>query len=129
MLICELEHLASTYALVALEDWLPADVWSFTDNTVAQSAMRRLSPSTQRMQRIESRRSKWMLDRGIVEEVRRITSKANLWADIGSRPERGGWEEVARQARRLGFEAVRVPLPEGWGAEGLLDDTDACWAC
>lgn len=51
---------------------------------------------------------------GVLEEPRRISSEANLWADLGSRPEKGGVEEVERQARALGMEFVRVDVPARW---------------
>jgi hypothetical protein len=119
MLICELELLASTLGLVALGPLLPRDVYSFTDNTVAEAAMRRLRAESAPMQQMLHRRTAWMHERGVLEQSRRITSAANLWADIGSRPEKGGIEEVERQARRLGFGFVRVGVPGGWRG---------CWA-
>jgi hypothetical protein len=114
MLICELELLASTIGLVALAEYLPRDIYSFTDNTVAQSAMQRLRSETEPMQRMLAARTSWMHERGVAEEVRRISSAANLWADIGSRPEKGGLAEVERQARALGYDFVRVGVPGGW---------------
>ena len=114
MLICELELLASTFGLVALAPWLPRDVYSFTDNTVAQAAMRRLAAESPAMQAILARRTHWMHAAGVLEEPRRISSEANLWADLGSRPEKGGVEEVERQARALGMEFVRVDVPARW---------------
>jgi hypothetical protein len=114
MLICDLELLASTIGVVALSPFLPSDIYSFTDNTVAQAAMRRLRAESAPMQRMLHRRTLWMHERGIVEQTRRIASAANLWADIGSRPEKGGVAEVERQARALGFDFVRVGMPAGW---------------
>ena len=114
MLICELELLASTFGLVALAPWLPRDVYSFTDNTVAQAAMRRLAAESPAMQAILARRTHWMHAAGVLEEPRRISSEANLWADLGSRPEKGGVEEVERQARALGMDFVRVDVPARW---------------
>jgi hypothetical protein len=81
---------------------------------VAQSAMQRLRSETEPMQRMLAARTSWMHERGVAEEVRRISSAANLWADIGSRPEKGGLAEVERQARALGYDFVRVGVPGGW---------------
>lgn len=128
MIIAELELLASTLGLVALAPWLPLDVVSFTDNTVAEAAMRRLSTRTPIMQAVARRRTCWMQAEGRVEVARRITSKANLWADIGSRPELGGWREVARQAAALGYPAELIAVPQGWrDIEGLLQEGEPAW--
>lgn len=87
------------------------DVWSFTDNIVAQYAMRDGTSRSHEMQPLIERRSSWMLHRGILEASERITSKANLWADLGSREQ---ISEVVKQAAALGFSERRLPLPAGW---------------
>jgi len=113
--IAELELLASTIGLVALSERVGARrVVSFTDNTVAEAAMRSTAPASAAAQRLAARRSEWLYERGAVEAARRVTTEANLWADIGSRPELGGLAEVARQARRLGLRAERIEEPPDW---------------
>ena len=103
---------ASTLGLIALAPecgW--RDVYSFTDNIVAQYAMRDGTSRSHEMQPLIARRSSWMLQHGILEASERITSKANLWADLGSREQ---ISEVVRQAAALGFSERRLPLPAGW---------------
>ena len=100
LLICDLELAASTFGLVALQPELGRRyVYSFTDNTVAQSAMRTLMPSTDAMQALTAERVTWMLQAGVAEAAERVTSKANLWADMGSR---NRVAEMEQQARDLG---------------------------
>ena len=70
-----------------------------------------------------------MRTRQIVEEPRRITSAANVWADVGSRPELGGMEELERLVAAAGLEFERVGVPAAWrDTRGLLDD-DPSWGC
>ena len=109
--ICDLELLASTWGLVGFAPWLCRDVLSFTDNTVAQSAMSSLSPRSHVAQLITARRTEWLFGAARLEEPRRITSAANVWADVGSRPELGGVAEVARQAAAAGYRVRRVGVP------------------
>ena len=62
----------------------------------------------------------------ILEASERITSKVNLWADLGSREQ---ISEVVRQAAALGFSERQLPLPKGWmeafEAEWQTTPTDA----
>ena len=60
---------------------------SFTDNTVALSAMRRLSTRADApaMAAVIRRRTHWLLEHAVVEAAERITSANNVWADWGSR--------------------------------------------
>ena len=88
-------------------------VYSFTDNTVAMAAMRNLTPSTLCMQRLTVERVAWLLERGVSEACERITSKANLWADLGSRARVG---ELMAQAARLQLRFRRVEAPTAWRA-------------
>ena len=118
---------ASTLGLVALApECGMRDVYSFTDNIVAQYAMRDGTSRSHEMQPLIARRSSWMLQHGILEASERITSKANLWADLGSREQ---ISEVIRQAAALGFSERRLPLPKGWmeafEAEWQTTPTDA----
>ena len=119
LLICEKELLASTFGLVALAPAAGFDsVISYTDNTVAQAAMRSSAAKTPLMQLIVERRSSWLVDSGRVEAAARITSKANLWADLGSR---GRLIDVLRQAAAAGLAPRRVGVSAEWRALGESD--------
>ena len=122
LLICDLELLASTFGLVAFEALLGSRwVWSFTDNTVAEAAMRRGIARSPAMQAMLVRRGAWLHERGLLEVPRRISSKANVWADVGSRPELGGVEAVRAMAAEAGLELCVVPVPPEWrDTDGLL---------
>jgi hypothetical protein len=61
--IAELELLASTYGLLAFEDYLPDAVVSFTENVVAQAAMRALAPKVELMERVMEARTEWLMQR------------------------------------------------------------------
>jgi hypothetical protein len=112
LLICDLELAASTFGLVALQPIAAkAFVYSYTDNTVAMAAMRGLTPSTLAMQSLTAARVEWMLDHGVAEAAERVTSKANLWADLASR---GRTDDVLRQAEALGLRHRRVDVPAEW---------------
>jgi hypothetical protein len=122
LLICDLELLASTFGLVAFEAMLGRRwVWSFTDNTVAEAAMRHGRARSPAMQAMLARRGQWMHERGLLEVPRRISSTANVWADVGSRPELGGVGAVRRMAAELGLGFVEVEVPDDWrDTSGLL---------
>ena len=109
--IAELELLASTFGLVALAPWLPRCVVSFTDNTVAQAAMRAAAVRAESMQRIVEARTRWLMQHGVAEAARRITTTANLWADWGSR---GQLDRVLAQAERMGLRWRRCSVPAAW---------------
>jgi hypothetical protein len=114
LLICDLELAASTFGLVALQPELGSDfVYSFTDNTVAMAAMRSYSPSTACMQQLTESRVAWMLASNVWEATERITSKSNLWADLGSRARSA---DVIAQASALGLTVRRVDVPAEWRA-------------
>ena len=118
LLICELELLASTIGLVALAPLAGLSyVYSFTDNTVAEAAMRTLTPSTPVMAELTARRCEWLMARGVAESAERVSNKSNLWADLGSR---GRTEEVERQARQLGLAFELVSQPAGWRCTAAL---------
>ena len=111
-IIAEKELLASTLGLVTLAPVAGLQfVYSFTDNTNAEAAMRRLTPRTPRMQSLIQRRFEWMAAKDIFEAVERICSKANLWADLGSRR---AAQEVVRQAQGLGLRVRIVDPPAEW---------------
>ena len=114
------ELIASTLGLVALA---PAcglrDVYSFSDNVVAQYAMRSGTSNSPPMQSLVARRSEWLLESGTLEASERITSKANLWADLGSR---GRTDEMLRQAAALDLPARRVAVPTDWSLAALEFD-------
>jgi hypothetical protein len=112
LLICDLELAASTFGLVALQrETQHSFVYSFTDNTVAMAAMRNCVASTACMQSLTAARADWLLQTGVGEASERITSKANVWADLGSRARVG---EVLEQAARLGLRVKRVQTPPEW---------------
>ena len=114
LFICDLELAASTLGLVALQPEVGRSfIYSFTDNTVAMAAMRGLTPSTACMQALTVERVAWMLDEGVWEATERITSKANLWADLGSRARVA---DVMAQAAALGLMVRRVEPPSAWRA-------------
>ena len=119
LLICEKELFASTAGLVTLAAACGAtDVWSYTDNAVALSAMRSNAPSSLRMQQLVAARLEWMLAGGVREAAERVSSAANLWADLGSR---GHFAEVEIQAAALGLRTRWLPQPPQWAAaDGLL---------
>ena len=121
LLIADLELAASTWGLVALAPAAELSfVYSFTDNVVAQAAMAKLTPSTAASQRLTTARVDWLRAHGVSESAQRITSKANLWSDLGSRRR---LDEMRRQAAQLGLPSRRVPVPAGW--RGMLGSTEA----
>jgi hypothetical protein len=112
LLICDLELAASTFGLVALQPKLgKSSVYSFTDNTVAMAAMKSTTPTTAAMQAITSARVEWLLEHRVAEAAERVTSKANLWADMLSRDDVAG---VEAQAMALGLVPRRVAVPRAW---------------
>jgi hypothetical protein len=111
LIICEKELLASTWGLVALQPFLQLAVVSYTDNTVAQAAMRSMAPGSAAMQELTARRTQFLFEHEVVEQSRRITSKANLWADLGSRRQLAA---ALQQAEQLGLRTRRVDVPCAW---------------
>jgi hypothetical protein len=118
LIICEKELLASTWGLVALQPWLQPTIVSYTDNTVAMAAMRSMAPKSEVMQEIAARRTAFLFESELLEEARRITSKANTWADLGSR---GRMAEALRQAAACGLRTREVALASVW-----RDTSDLC---
>lgn len=112
------ELLASTFGLVAFAEWLPRDVVSFTDNQLALSAMRSLQAKSPAMSCLVSARSWWLWQQERSETSLRVTTKRNVWADVGSRRELGGWRGMAALAEAAGFRVVRVEVPREWRAMG-----------
>ena len=111
-LICDLELAASTFGLVALAPESGRSfVYSFTDNVNAKAAMRSATPKTELMQTFCGARVEWLIANRVAEAAERITSAANLWADLGSR---GKLAEMLAQAHALGLSTRRVPVPPGW---------------
>ena len=99
----------------------PRWVWSFTDNTVAEAAMRHGRARSPAMQAMLARRGQWLHARGLLEVPRRISSAANVWADVGSRPELGGVAAVRAMAAELGLGFCEVEVPGEWrDTRGLL---------
>ena len=119
-IIAEKELLASTLGLVALAPEAGLSfVYSYTDNTNAEGAMRRLAPKTARMQAMVTARSAWMREQGVFECVERITSERNLWADLGSR---NGVAEVERQAALFNLRVRHVQPAQAWRSTTALRD-------
>ena len=111
-LICDLELAASTFGLVALTPESGRSfVYSFTDNVNAKAAMRSATPKTELKQTFFGARVEWLIANRVAEAAERITSAANLWADLGSR---GKLAEMLAQAHALGLSTRRVPVPPGW---------------
>ena len=112
LIISELELAASTFGLVALVPQAGVrHCYSFTDNTNAMGAMRKLTPKRPVEQALVAARLEWMAGRSIGEAVERITSKANTWADWLSR---GRLQDVLRHAQMLGLTPRRVNIPPEW---------------
>ena len=110
--IAEKELLASTLGVVALAPLANLRfVYSFTDNVVAEAAMRRLTPRSARMQLLVERRLAWMRERSMFESAERITTSRNLWADLGSRQAAGA---VKAQAAAFNLPTRRVHPPSAW---------------
>lgn len=131
MIIAEKELVASTVGLFALAELLGwKHVWEFTDNTVALSAMRSMTPGTRFMQRLVVVRAQWMMAKGLFSAAERITSLNNLWADVGSRPvTKGGPESVRREAAEMGLDFVDVHCVDWRGVvaeavDGWLESID-----
>jgi hypothetical protein len=56
----------------------------------------------------------------VAESAERVTSKSNLWADLGSR---GRTAEVERQALALGLAFELVSPPPAWRCTAALLDS------
>lgn len=84
----------------------------FTDNTAAEGAARRLSPSTAPMQRLVERRVDLLRARGAFSAVARVATDENRWADLLSRKD--GLTEFLRQVEALGLDAVPCVVPAEW---------------
>ena len=80
----------------------------FTDNEPCEGATDKASSSNEMFQRLIAERTTFIMERGIYAHSERITSKANLWADMLSR---GLVDEVCAAARAAGLNPVRVPVP------------------
>jgi hypothetical protein len=118
--IAEKELLASTLGLVTLAPLADLRfVYSFTDNTNAMGAMRRLKPRSIRAERMVAARLQWMEQRGVLEAAERVTTGANLWADLGSRLQA---TEVVRQAQALGLRVRVVEAPPEWRGAAWTDE-------
>ena len=117
--INEKELFASTVGLMTLAPAAAlSQVHNFTDNTVAMSAMRSATAKSARMQELLATRIEWMLEHGVNEAALRVSTRANLWADLGSR---GQAAEMERQAELLGLRVVQLaPCPQLQSADHLL---------
>ena len=114
------ELLASTLGVVAFAPVAGfSEIYSFTDSMLALCAIRGRTPASGGMQQLVAERSEWLLENAVLEAGERITSKANLWADWGSR---GRLEDVLVQARHLGLEPRRVDIDARW--RSCVSDAD-----
>jgi len=84
----------------------------FTDNTAAEGAARRLSPTTAPMQRLVERRVEFLRARGVFSAVARVATHENKWADLLSRAK--GEAEFLQQVEALGLKALRCYVPPEW---------------
>ena len=112
------ELYASTAGLATLSPlagW--GAVYNYTDSMVALSTMRSATPHTARLQALSARRVEMLIELGLREAPERISSKSNLWADLGSR---GRSEEVVVQAAALGLSTKRVAVVAEWRSIGWL---------
>ena len=67
---------------------------------VAMATMRSMAPRSEVMQAITAQRTEYLFHEEILEESRRITSKANLWADFWARG--GRWRQLCSRQQRVG---------------------------
>ena len=113
--IATLELYASSAGLVTLA---PAacltEVYSYTDNTVALAAMRSLSPKAAPMQQLTAARIQWMRAHGVREVAERVSTTANLWADLLSR--QGGVDLFEQQVAALDMQLVWCKPPADWAS-------------
>ena len=70
-----------------------------------------VGPRSLRAERMVAARLQWMEERSILEAAERVTTGANLWADLGSRLRAS---EVERQAQLLGLRLRVVEAPPEW---------------
>ena len=116
------ELFASTVGLVCFTTALGwTGAYNFTDNVVAQQAMKGTLPKCEAMQLLCSARTEWLTSNSVLEAAHRITTKANLWADLGSRRAAG---EMVAQAQSLGLDAHQLHTPAEW--QSLLQRMEAC---
>lgn len=109
LIICEKELLASVLNLECLGPLLRARyVYEFTDNTPAMGPMRTMGPRTATMQLLVRRRLALAERYGWRLAAERVSTRNNLWADLGSK---GRVDEVDRQAEQLGLRVQHVPVP------------------
>ena len=100
---------AGLATLAPLAEW--SAVYNFTDSMVALATMRSATPQSVRLQALSARRVEMLIAMGIREAPERISSKSNLWADLGSR---GRSEEVVAQAATLGLSTKRLAVAAEW---------------
>ena len=74
-----------------------------------------------------ARRGVWLHERGLLEVPRRISSAANVWADVGSRPELGGVGAVRDMAREMGLAFRELRVPDEWRDTGGLLMAEPVW--
>ena len=89
-------------------------MYSYTDNTVALAAMRSLSPKAAPMQQLTAARIQWMRAHGVREVAERVSTTANLWADLLSR--QGGVDLFEQQVAALDMQLVWCKPPADWAS-------------
>ena len=92
-------------------------MYNFTDSMVALASMRSATPRSARLQALSARRVEMLIAMGLREAPERISSKSNLWADLGSR---GHSEEVVAQAAYLGWSTTRLAVAAEWASMDWL---------
>ena len=106
---------AGVATLAPLAEWTA--VYNFTDSMVALASMRSATPRSARLQALSARRVEMLIAMGLREAPERISSKSNLWADLGSR---GHSEEVVAQAAYLGWSTTRLAVAAEWASMDWL---------
>ena len=106
---------AGVATLAPLAEWTA--VYNFTDSMVALALMRSATPRSVRLQALSARRVEMLITMGLREAPERISSKSNLWADLGSR---GRSKEVVAQAANLGFSTARLAVAADWASLAWL---------
>ena len=112
------ELYASTAGLATLAPvagW--SAVYNFTDSMVALATMRSATPQSVRLQELSARRVQMLIAMGLREAPERISSKSNLWADLGSRG-RSAW--VVAQASSLGLSSTWLAVAAEWASMDWL---------
>ena len=115
-----LEYLATLWGEMLFSSQCPnvSHLLSFTDNTGAEWAARRESPSAMLMQHMTAARSAFLRARNLYARACRVTSSDNVWADDLSRQR---FLKVKAEAESMGLHVVELTIPPEWrNTEWLL---------